>query len=54
MIRGTWTDPERGKVSLQDYGQRWIEQPPGLRPRTVDLYRWLFGGTSVLSSAGPG
>ena len=43
MIRGTWTDPERGKVSLQDYGQRWIEQRPGLRPRTVDLYRWLFG-----------
>ena len=43
MIRGTWTDPERGKVSLQNYGQRWIEQRPGLRPRTVDLYRWLFG-----------
>ena len=43
MIRGTWTDPERGKVSLQEYGQRWIEQRPGLRPRTVDLYRWLFG-----------
>lgn len=43
MIRGTWTDPERGKVSLQEYGKRWIEQRPGLRPRTVDLYRWLFG-----------
>lgn len=43
MLRGTWTDPERGKVSLQEYGQRWIEQRPGLRPRTVDLYRWLFG-----------
>ncbi|HET7691321.1 MAG TPA: phage integrase SAM-like domain-containing protein, partial [Nocardioidaceae bacterium] len=43
MIRGTWADPERGKVSLQDYGQRWIEQRPGLRPRTLDLYRWLFG-----------
>lgn len=43
MIRGTWADPERGKVSLQEYGQRWIEQRPGLRPRTVDLYRWLFG-----------
>lgn len=43
MIRGTWTDPERGKICLQDYGQRWIEQRPCLRPRTVDLYRWLFG-----------
>ena len=44
MIRGPWTDPERGKVSLQEYGERWIEHRPGLRPRTVDLYRWLCGG----------
>jgi hypothetical protein len=43
MIRRMWADPERGRVSLQDYGQRWIEQRPGLRPRTVDLYWWLFG-----------
>ena len=42
MISGTWTDLERGKLSLQEYGQRWIEQRPGLRPRTVDLYQWLF------------
>jgi integrase len=43
MIGGTWIDLERGKLSFQEYGQRWIEQRPGLRPRTVDLYRWLFG-----------
>ncbi len=43
MISGTWIDLERGKLSLQEYGQRWIEQRPGLRPRTVDLYQWLFG-----------
>ena len=27
---------------LGDYASTWIEQRPGLRPRTVDLYRWLL------------
>jgi Phage integrase, N-terminal SAM-like domain len=35
-------DPERGKIELQDYAETWIQQRPGLRPRTVDLYSWLF------------
>jgi hypothetical protein len=39
---GEWTDPERGKVKLSDYASAWIEQRPGLRPRTADLYRWLL------------
>ncbi len=26
-----------------DYSERWIAERPGLRPRTVDLYRWLLG-----------
>src|SRR5262249_21174077 len=39
---GEWTDPERGKIELQDYAETWIRQRPGLRPRTVDLYSWLF------------
>jgi integrase len=39
---GNWTDPERGKVKLGDYAATWITQRPGLRPRTVDLYRWLL------------
>jgi hypothetical protein len=42
MSAGTWTDPERGKVKLEDYAATWITQRPGLRPRTVDLYRWLL------------
>jgi integrase len=29
-------------VSLQDYAARWIEQRPGLRPRTLQLYRWTL------------
>ena len=40
---GEWTDPERGKVKLGDYGSAWITERPGLRPRTIDLYRWLLG-----------
>ncbi len=36
-------DPERGKVPLLDYARQWIDQRAGLRPRTVELYRWLLG-----------
>ncbi|OUC84317.1 tyrosine-type recombinase/integrase [Streptosporangium minutum] len=42
MISGEWTDPDRGKIKLQDYAETWISQRPGLRPRTLDLYRWLL------------
>lgn len=42
LVRGDWVDPERAKVKLSDYGDRWIAQRPGLRPRTVQLYRYLF------------
>lgn len=37
-----WTDPERGKIKLADYVSVWIAERHGLRPRTVDLYRWLL------------
>ncbi|HEY6315285.1 MAG TPA: tyrosine-type recombinase/integrase [Streptosporangiaceae bacterium] len=39
---GEWTDPERRKVKLGDYASAWITERPGLRPRTMDLYRWLL------------
>jgi len=39
---GEWTDPERGKVKLGEYAARWITERPKLRPRTIDLYRWLL------------
>ena len=42
IARGEWTDPERAKVTLGDYAERWIAERPGLRPRTVELYRWLL------------
>jgi integrase len=43
LMSGNWTDPERGKAKLGDYAATWITQRPGLRPRTVDLYRWILG-----------
>ncbi len=42
LASGNWTDPERGKIKIGDYAATWITQRPGLRPRTIDLYRWLL------------
>jgi integrase len=42
LMQGEWTDPERAKVTVADYAGQWIAQRPGLRPRTVELYRWLL------------
>jgi integrase len=42
IFSGDWTDPDRAKVQIGDYAAKWIEQRPGLRPRTVELYRWLL------------
>lgn len=42
IFQGDWTDPERAKIKLSDYAGKWIKQRPGLRPRTVELYRWLL------------
>jgi integrase len=42
IARGEWTDPARAKIRLGDYAERWVDERPGLRPRTVELYRWLL------------
>jgi hypothetical protein len=42
LTTGEWTDPVAGRVKLKDYAERWIEQRAGLRPRTIELYRWLL------------
>jgi integrase len=43
LTRGQWIDPERQRATVEEFGKRWIAERQGLRPRTVDLYRWLFG-----------
>ena len=35
-------DPDAGEVLLTDYGATWIDERPGLRPKTVTLYRYLL------------
>jgi integrase len=42
IFSGDWTDPERGKIPLRTYGAAWIKERPNLRPKTLELYRWLF------------
>ncbi len=39
---GDWASPAQAKIRLGDYALTWITQRPGLRPRTMDLYRWLL------------
>ncbi len=39
---GDWINPDDGKVSLAEYARIWIDERPGLRPKTVELYRYLL------------
>ena len=41
IVSRSWRDPEAGRIPLADYAETWIRQR-GLRPRTVELYRWLL------------
>ena len=40
LLRGDWTDPDLGRVRLDDYATRWIAEHR-LSPRTRDLYEGL-------------
>ena len=39
---GGWIDPDAGCVALADYAAAWISERPGLRPKTLQLYRYLL------------
>lgn len=41
LNRDTWRNPDLGRIALADYLSEWIDHRSGLRPRTLDLYRWL-------------
>jgi integrase len=43
IIEDSWVDPDAGRVPLGEYAGDWIEERPGLRPKTVQLYRFLLG-----------
>lgn len=42
ILKNEWTDPNRAKIKLGAYAERWIEQRANLRPRTLQLYRWTL------------
>ncbi len=42
IIRGDWMNPDAGRVNFGKYAATWIEERPGLRPKTIELYRYLL------------
>ncbi len=42
QARGAWVDPSRGRVTVDEYGKRWLADHPQLRPRTQELYEGLL------------
>ena len=42
IIQGDWIDPDAGRVLFGKYAADWIEERPGLRPKTIELYRYLL------------
>jgi Phage integrase, N-terminal SAM-like domain len=39
---GGWIDPDARRVALADYAAAWISERPALRPKTLQLYRYLL------------
>jgi integrase len=42
LLQGTWLDPCAGLVPLGEYAERWINERPGLAPKTLVLYEGLL------------
>jgi integrase len=42
LLGGGWTDPDAGRVPFLVYATAWIDERPGLRPKTIQLYRYLL------------
>ena len=42
IIQGEWIDSDAGRVNFGDYAAAWIEERPGLRPKTIELYGYLL------------
>jgi integrase len=42
ILTGDWLDPDAGRVPFGGYAQAWIDERPGLRPKTLQLYRYLL------------
>jgi integrase len=42
LLRGAWVAPSDGKVSFSEYANDWLDKQSHLRPRTIELYRYLL------------
>ncbi len=42
ILSGAWRNPDAGRITLGTYLPTWIDHRANLRPRTVQLYRWLY------------
>lgn len=42
QTRGKWVSPDRGKVTVRDYGRMWIDGHTALAPRTRERYAGLL------------
>jgi integrase len=42
QLTGAWVDPRAGELTIEEYTRDWMYQRVALRPRTVDLYRYLL------------
>jgi integrase len=42
LLGNRWTDPDAGRVPFSEYATTWLDERPGLRPKTIQLYRYLL------------
>jgi integrase len=42
LLGNRWTDPDAGRVPFSEYATTWLNERPGLRPKTIQLYRYLL------------
>ncbi len=42
ILNGEWISSEGGRTPFSGFASVWIEERPGLRPKTVQLYRYLL------------
>ena len=51
IIDSDWIDPDAGLIPFANYAAAWIEERPDLRPKTVELYRYLLRRHLAAASA---
>jgi integrase len=55
ILNDDWLNPDAGLIPFNEFASAWIEERPNLRPKTVEVYRYVlalhlipsFGGRAV-------